>query len=86
MSNTHTPTAIESPYLTAAEAATYLRFPSLHWFRISAKKFGIPVIKRGRRLFYTKNILDEFMAVLEQASRPQASTRTRGKARKGKAA
>jgi len=73
--------SLESPYLTSDEAATYLRFPSTHWFRVSAKKFGIPFIRRGRRLFYTKQILDRFMGVLEEQSRPQASTRVRGKAK-----
>ena len=74
--------SLESPYLTAAEAATYLRFPSLHWFRISARRYGIPCIRRGRRMFYTKQILDDFMAVLEQDSRPHPSDRKRGKGRK----
>lgn len=74
--------SIESPYLTPAEAAVYLRFPSTHWFRINAKKYGIPCIRRGRRVFYTTRLLDEFMATLEAASRPQASRRTRGKGRK----
>lgn len=81
MSNTPTASPIESPYLTADEAAQYLRFPTTHWFRVSAKKFGVPVIRRGRRLFYTKRILDEFMATLEESSRPKASTRKRGKNR-----
>lgn len=77
MSNAPT---IDSPYLTAAEAAQYLRFPSTHWFRISAKKFGIPCIRRGRRVFYTKQLLDEFMSVASEATNPtRPSTRRRGR-------
>lgn len=87
MSQTHTSEtqtvvadpSLESPYLNATEAAAYLRFPSLHWFRISARKYGIPCIRRGRRMFWTKKILDDFMALLEKQSRPQPSERTRGK-------
>ena len=71
---------IDSPYLTAAEAAQYLRYPSTHWFRISAKKFGIPCIRRGRRIFYTKRQLDEFMSVASEATKPtRPSRRLRGK-------
>lgn len=70
----------ESPYLTASEAAVYLRFPSTHWFRIAVRKYGIPKIRRGRRLFFHKPDLDRFMAVADEATNP-----TRGK-RKGKAA
>ena len=73
---------IESPYLTADEAAQYLRFPSTHWFRVSAKKYGIPAIRRGRRLFYTKQMLDEFMAVANDATKPtRPSRRVRGKSK-----
>lgn len=61
--------AIESPYLTADEAAEYLRFPSTRWFRISVKKYGIPCLKRGRRLFFHRDQLDQFMAVATEATR-----------------
>ena len=64
-----TPT-FESPYLTADEAAAYLRFPSTHWFRIAVRKYGIPKIRRGRRLFFSKHALDEFMAVADDATHP----------------
>ncbi len=60
--------SIDSPYLTADEAAEYLRFPSTRWFRISVKRYGIPSIKRGRRLFFTKVQLDEFMSVATDAT------------------
>lgn len=60
---------LDSPYLTAPEAALYLRFPSTHWFRVSAKKFGIPCIRRGRRMFFTKQQLDEFMSVATEATK-----------------
>lgn len=74
---------IDSPYLTADEAAAYLRYPSTHWFRISAKKFGIPCIRRGRRIFYTRQQLDEFMAVASDATNPtKPSRRRRGPSKK----
>lgn len=69
---------LDSPYLTASEAAIYLRFPSTHWFRVSVKKFGIPAIRRGRRMFFTKEQLDEFMRVASEAT----STPRRGGRRK----
>lgn len=75
MSNAPT---IESPYLTADEAASYLRYPSRHWFLIQVKKYGIPKIRRGRRLFFTKQALDEFMSVAEAATAPsRGGTRKR---------
>ena len=67
-----TSTPIESPYLTADEAAAYLRFPSTHWFRVAARRYGIPTLRRGRRVFFKKNDLDEFMGVASEAT-------TRGK-------
>jgi excisionase family DNA binding protein len=53
---------IDSPYLTADEAAEYLRFPSTRWFRDSVRRYGIPSLRRGRRIFFTKADLDRFMA------------------------
>ena len=49
----------ESPYLTADEAAEYLRYPNTHAFRVDIPKKGIPHIKRGRRLFFRKVELDD---------------------------
>jgi excisionase family DNA binding protein len=72
--------AIESPYLTMEEAAEYLRYPSTRWFRVQVKKLGIPYLRRGRRKFFTKTQLDEFMHVANDATGP--SRRTRGKNRK----
>lgn len=72
---------VDSPYLTAAEAASYLRYPSVHWFRVSVKKYGIPAIRRGRRVFFTRQALDEFMAVASEATNPKP-----GRSKKGKAA
>jgi excisionase family DNA binding protein len=78
--DTQTP-RVESPYLTAQEAAEYLRFPSAHAFRMAIDKFGIPYIQRGRQLFFTKPQLDEFMSVASDATNPtRPSRRTRGKA------
>lgn len=68
-------THIESPYLTAEEAAVYLRFPSTHWFRIAVRKYGIPKIRRGRRLFFHKPDLDQFMAVADEATNPKSRRR-----------
>jgi excisionase family DNA binding protein len=63
-------TPVESPYLTADEAAEYLRFPSVHWFRKAVRTYGIPYLRRGRRMFFTKQALDEFMAVADDATNP----------------
>lgn len=78
MSNATTEDNFGSPYLTADEAAKYLRFPSTHWFRVSAKKYGIPTIRRGRRVFFTRQALDEFMSVASEATNPRAG-RKRGR-------
>jgi hypothetical protein len=72
-------TTVDSPYLTAAEAAQYLRYPSTHWFRVSVRKYGIPSIRRGRRMFFTRQVLDEFMAVASEATNPKRG-RKKGKA------
>ena len=69
-----TSATIESPYLTATEAADYLRYSSPHAFRVDVKRKGIPCIRRGRRMFFTKSQLDSFMAVANEATHP---TRTR---------
>jgi excisionase family DNA binding protein len=58
----------DSPYLTAVEAAEYLRYSSATWFRRSVKKYGIPCLRRGRRMFFTKADLDQFMAVADEAT------------------
>lgn len=63
---------IESPYLTAEEAAQYLRFPTTHWFRVAAKRYGIPTLRRGRRVFFKKSDLDAFMDVADEATNPRA--------------
>jgi hypothetical protein len=77
MSNTQ----IASPYMTAAEAAEYLRFPSVHWFRVAVRKYGIPYLRRGRRMFFTAKQLDEFMDVADNATNPTpGGSRKRGKA------
>lgn len=73
-------TEIESPYLTAEEAAVYLRFPSTHWFRVAAKRYGIPTLRRGRRVFFTKQSLDEFMAVADEATHPRPRRRRKNAA------
>ena len=72
---------VESPYLTADEAAEYLRYPNTHAFRVDIPKKGIPCIRRGRRLFFTKTQLDDFMAVVTEATHPRQ--RRRGTSRKG---
>jgi len=58
-------------YLTAEEAARYLKYPTVHAFRCAVKREGIPHIRRGRRLFFTHAQLDDFMAVLAAQSRPK---------------
>jgi len=73
---------IESPYLTADEAANYLRFSSRHYFLICVKRDGIPCLQRGRRKFFMKRELDQFMAVARDATNPtRPSKRTRGRKR-----
>ena len=67
---------IESPYLTAEEAATYLRFPTVHWFRVAVRRYGIPHLRRGRRMFFTTQSLDEYMAVASGATGPRRRRRT----------
>jgi excisionase family DNA binding protein len=70
-----TPTIPESPYLTAEEAAEYLRFSSLPWFRRAVRIYGIPCLRRGRRLFFTQTDLDQFMAVVTDATSGQRKLR-----------
>ena len=70
-------THIDTPYLTADEAAQYLRFPTTRWFRVAVKKYGIPCLRRGRRMFFSKTQLDEFMAVADDATNPKRGRRGR---------
>jgi excisionase family DNA binding protein len=59
---------LTTPYLTAEEAADYLRFSSVAWFRRAVRKYGIPCLRRGRRMFFTQANLDQFMAVASEAT------------------
>lgn len=68
---------IDTPYLTTDEAANYLRFPSTRAFRKSVKRYGIPCLRRGKRMFFTKQGLDEFMAVADEATNGKRSRRRR---------
>jgi hypothetical protein len=68
-------THINTPYLTADEAAVYLRFPSTRWFRVAVRKYGIPCIRRGRRMFFAIPALDEFMGVASDATNPRRGGR-----------
>lgn len=54
--------AIESPYLTAAEAATYLRYASLTAFYKAIKNANIPTRHRGRSLLFHRGELDRWLA------------------------
>jgi excisionase family DNA binding protein len=60
-----------SPYLTTDEAAAYLRYASVQAFRRIVRRRGIPHIRRGRRLIFTQAHLDEWMAVVTEATRPR---------------
>jgi excisionase family DNA binding protein len=71
---------VETPYLTADEAAAYLRYPSTRWFRRSVKRYGIPCVRRGRRIFFTKEGLDQFMAVADEATNGSRKSSRRRKA------
>jgi len=69
---------LESPYLTAEEAAKYMRYDSAHALRQATKKYGIPHIRRGYRYYYLQTQLDEFMAVATEATRgPRRQARRR---------
>lgn len=70
-------TAIETPYLTADEAAVYLRFPTTRAFRLAVKRYGIPCLRRGARMFFTKQGLDGFMEVADEATNGQRRSRRR---------
>jgi hypothetical protein len=69
---------IESPYLTADEAAAYLNFASTRWFRVAVRRYGIPCKRRGRRLFFVKEELDQFMDVASEATNPKKPRRRKG--------
>lgn len=72
----HISTTVDSPYLTAEEAAVYMRYSSAGAFRRSVKHFGIPHTRRGRKMFFTKAALDEFMSISTEATK-SARRRTR---------
>jgi hypothetical protein len=61
---------VDSPYLTTAEAAQYLRYPSVGWFRKQVLRYRIPCVQRGRRKFFTRQQLDSFMAVATETTAP----------------
>ena len=73
-------TPVDSPYLTADEAAAYLRFPTTLWFRKAVKRYGIPCKRRGTRMFFTKADLDSFMSVADEATNGTRKRRTRKRA------
>lgn len=71
-------TTVDSPYLTADEAASYLRYGTTTYFLRAVKRYGIPCVKRGRRVMFTKQGLDQFMAVATEATKgPRKRTRKR---------
>lgn len=53
---------LDSPYLTATEAAHYLRFASVVSFYKAIKNAGIPVRHRGRSLLFHRAELDRWLA------------------------
>lgn len=55
-------TAIDSPYLTPAEAAQYLRYASVGALYKAIPKAGIPVRRRGRSLLFHRDDLDRWLA------------------------
>lgn len=61
--------ALKTPYLIAEEAAAYLRYSSAGAFRRAVKKFGIPCLRRGRRMFFTQIDLDQFMSVATETTK-----------------
>ena len=58
-----------SPYLTAKEAAEYLRFPSVKALYAAVARDGLPVCRRGGKLLFDRRELDAALhgaTVLEQ--------------------
>ena len=51
----------EPRYLTAAEAATYLRFPSTRAFYDFCHRHSVPVLRRGRLLLVDRQELDAWL-------------------------
>lgn len=51
-----------SPYLTAKEAAAYLRIPTVDALYKAIAKDGIPVRHRGRTLLFHREELDRWLA------------------------
>lgn len=54
--------ATPSPYLTASEAAAYLRYASVASFYKAIATSGIPVRRRGRSLLFHRAELDRWLA------------------------
>ena len=52
----------QRPYLTADEAAVYLRFPSRQAFYDAIRRVGIPVVRRRRALPFNRGRLDRWLA------------------------
>lgn len=52
---------VASPFLTAPEAAAYLRFPSVAAFYVARHKHRIRGIKRGRTLLFRIADLERFL-------------------------
>ena len=47
-----------SPYLTPAEAAEYLRFPTINAFRKWLGRHHVPAWRSGRTVLYRRDVLD----------------------------
>lgn len=52
---------VESPYLTADEAWTYLRLPSIRALYVAVERHAIPVCRVGRKLLFDKADLDKWV-------------------------
>jgi excisionase family DNA binding protein len=53
---------MSSPYLTAEEAAAYLRFRSVRVLYHAIETDGIPVRRCGRRLLFHRDEIDRWLA------------------------
>jgi excisionase family DNA binding protein len=53
---------IESPYLTADEAAAYTRYASRHSFLQWVRRQGVRSFKRGKTLLFRREDLDAALA------------------------
>ena len=70
---------VDSPWMTVDETFPYMRFPSAHALRQAVKRYGIPHIRRGVRLFFVKSEIDQFMKIATDATKPTRRRRRKSR-------